>query len=176
MKQTIGTFLFRRLHEAGAGHICGVPGDYNVELTQQLEDRGEPTWIGNCNELNAAYAACDSPKVKTRCSPFRVFRGERIVRSPDPERLQERNAKVHSSARRDHRRRRHFDYWPWQDATAARLHVDFTGGVGIVESVMDKNDSPVELILGGHAFADKDHGPRGPQSAPGTQIEVPSPK
>jgi indolepyruvate decarboxylase len=23
---------------------------------QQLEDRGEPAWVGNCNELNAAYA------------------------------------------------------------------------------------------------------------------------
>src|SRR6516164_8475451 len=23
---------------------------------QQLEDRGEPAWIGNCNELNASYA------------------------------------------------------------------------------------------------------------------------
>jgi indolepyruvate decarboxylase len=23
---------------------------------QQLEDRGEPGWVGNCNELNASYA------------------------------------------------------------------------------------------------------------------------
>jgi indolepyruvate decarboxylase len=57
MKQTIGTFLIRRLQEAGIRHIFGVPGDYNLELMQQLEDRGEPAWIGNCNELNAAYAA-----------------------------------------------------------------------------------------------------------------------
>ncbi len=34
----------------------GVPGDYNLGLMQQLEDRGEPAWIGNCNELNASYA------------------------------------------------------------------------------------------------------------------------
>ena len=27
-----------------------VPGDYNLGLMQQLEDRGEPAWIGNCNE------------------------------------------------------------------------------------------------------------------------------
>src|SRR5262245_45142761 len=57
MKETIGNFLLRRLHEAGIRHIFGVPGDYNLELMQQLEDRGEPAWIGNCNELNASYAS-----------------------------------------------------------------------------------------------------------------------
>ena len=57
MKQSIGDFLLRRLQEAGIRHIFGVPGDYNLELLQQLEDRGEPAWIGNCNELIASYAA-----------------------------------------------------------------------------------------------------------------------
>ena len=56
MKQQIGNFLIRRLEEAGIRHIFGVPGDYNLELMQQLEDRGAPAWIGNCNELNASYA------------------------------------------------------------------------------------------------------------------------
>jgi indolepyruvate decarboxylase len=56
MKQAIGDFLLRRLQEAGINHIFGVPGDYNLGLMQQLEDRGEPAWIGNCNELNASYA------------------------------------------------------------------------------------------------------------------------
>ena len=56
MKMSIGTFLLRRLQEAGIRHIFGVPGDYNLEFMQQLEDRGEPTWVGNCNELNASYA------------------------------------------------------------------------------------------------------------------------
>ena len=57
MKESIGNFLLRRLQEVGIRHIFGVPGDYNLGLMQQLEDRGEPAWIGNCNELNAAYAA-----------------------------------------------------------------------------------------------------------------------
>jgi len=57
MKQLIGEFLLRRLEEAGIRHLFGVPGDYNLELMQQLEDRGTPAWIGNCNELNASYAA-----------------------------------------------------------------------------------------------------------------------
>jgi indolepyruvate decarboxylase len=56
MRQTIGDFLLRRLQEAGIKHIFGVPGDYNLGLMQQLEDRDEPAWIGNCNELNASYA------------------------------------------------------------------------------------------------------------------------
>ena len=56
MRETIGNFLIRRLQEAGIQHIFGVPGDYNLALMQQLEDRGEPAWIGNCNELNASYA------------------------------------------------------------------------------------------------------------------------
>ena len=57
MKESIGNFLLRRLQEAGIRHLFGVPGDYNLGLMQQLEDRGEPAWIGNCNELNASYAA-----------------------------------------------------------------------------------------------------------------------
>src|SRR5499433_1054183 len=56
MKMSIGNFLLRRLREAGIRHLFGVPGDYNLDLMQQLEDRGEPLWIGNCNELNASYA------------------------------------------------------------------------------------------------------------------------
>jgi indolepyruvate decarboxylase len=56
MKMPIGNFLLRRLEEAGIRHIFGVPGDYNLEFMQQLEDRGEPAWVGNCNELNASYA------------------------------------------------------------------------------------------------------------------------
>ena len=56
MKQLIGNFLLRRLQEAGINHLFGVPGDYNLGFMQQLEDRGEPAWVGNCNELNASYA------------------------------------------------------------------------------------------------------------------------
>jgi indolepyruvate decarboxylase len=57
MTTTVGEFLLRRLREAGVGHAFGVPGDYNLELLQQMEDTGTLTWIGACNELNASYAA-----------------------------------------------------------------------------------------------------------------------
>ena len=49
--------MLRRLHEVGIRHVFGVPGDYNLEFMQQLEDRGQPAWIGTCNELNGSYAA-----------------------------------------------------------------------------------------------------------------------
>jgi indolepyruvate decarboxylase len=54
---TIGDFLLRRLEEAGVGHLFGVPGDFNLELLQQLEDTGTLKWVGTYSELNASYAA-----------------------------------------------------------------------------------------------------------------------
>jgi indolepyruvate decarboxylase len=38
MTMTVGDFLLRRIREAGVGHAFGVPGDYNLELLQQMED------------------------------------------------------------------------------------------------------------------------------------------
>jgi indolepyruvate decarboxylase len=57
LTMTVGEFLLRRIREAGVGHAFGVPGDFNLELLQQLEDTGGLEWIGTCNELNASYAA-----------------------------------------------------------------------------------------------------------------------
>jgi len=56
-RMKIGDFLLRRLEEAGVRHLFGVPGDYNLEFLQQLQDAGTLKWIGNCSELNASYAA-----------------------------------------------------------------------------------------------------------------------
>jgi indolepyruvate decarboxylase len=56
-RMKIGDFLLRRLKEAGIRHLFGVPGDYNLELLQQLQDAGGLKWIGTCSELNASYAA-----------------------------------------------------------------------------------------------------------------------
>jgi indolepyruvate decarboxylase len=39
-RMKIGDFLLRRLKEAGVRHLFGVPGDYNLELLQQLQDSG----------------------------------------------------------------------------------------------------------------------------------------
>jgi len=54
---TIGNFLLNRLHQLGLKHIFGVPGDFNLLFLDQIEDFNGIDWVGNCNELNAAYAA-----------------------------------------------------------------------------------------------------------------------
>ncbi|WP_369387504.1 alpha-keto acid decarboxylase family protein [Streptomyces sp. CG1] len=63
-RMTIGDFLLRRMAEAGIGHVFGVPGDYNLELLQQMHDGGTMEWVGNCNELNASYAADGYARLK----------------------------------------------------------------------------------------------------------------
>jgi indolepyruvate decarboxylase len=54
---TVGDYLLLRLKEMGIKHIFGVPGDFNLGFLDQIEAMDQLEWIGNCNELNAAYAA-----------------------------------------------------------------------------------------------------------------------
>jgi len=42
-----------------------------------------------------------------------------------------------------------------------------------VEALMDKDDAPLTLIRGGHAFADSDFGPTGPQFAVDANLSLP---
>jgi indolepyruvate decarboxylase len=57
MKMQIGAYLARRLAESGVRHVFGVPGDFNLPLLEQIEANSLLEFTGNCNELNAAYAA-----------------------------------------------------------------------------------------------------------------------
>lgn len=52
----IGTYLIHRLDQAGVRHLFGVPGDYVLDFLDQVI-QSPIEWIGNCNELNAGYAA-----------------------------------------------------------------------------------------------------------------------
>ncbi|KIW32249.1 uncharacterized protein PV07_03809 [Cladophialophora immunda] len=52
----LGEYLFTRLHQLGVRSIHGVPGDYNLTLLDHIEPSGLH-WVGNCNELDAGYAA-----------------------------------------------------------------------------------------------------------------------
>ncbi|MBH8605203.1 alpha-keto acid decarboxylase family protein [Thermoactinomyces sp. CICC 10522] len=56
-KITVGDYLLLRLKEMGVRHVFGVPGDYNLGFLDQIANMEGLEWIGNCNELNAAYAA-----------------------------------------------------------------------------------------------------------------------
>jgi pyruvate decarboxylase len=60
---TVAEYLFARLHQLGVRSVYGVPGDYNLALLDYLEPAGLH-WAGNCNELNAGYAADGYSRVK----------------------------------------------------------------------------------------------------------------
>jgi indolepyruvate decarboxylase len=57
MKMTIGRFLIMRLQQMGIAHVFGVPGDFNLQLLEQFHEVEGIEFVGNCNELNASYAA-----------------------------------------------------------------------------------------------------------------------
>jgi pyruvate decarboxylase len=56
-------YLFARLRQLGVGSVHGVPGDYNLTLLDYVEPSGLQ-WVGNANELNAAYAADGYARIK----------------------------------------------------------------------------------------------------------------
>ncbi|KAF2399745.1 pyruvate decarboxylase [Trichodelitschia bisporula] len=60
---TVAEYLFRRLHEVGVRSVHGLPGDYNLVALDYLTNSGL-RWVGNCNELNAGYAADGYARVK----------------------------------------------------------------------------------------------------------------
>lgn len=53
---TVSRYLISRLHEIGINHLFGVPGDYNLDFLDEVLN-SPIRWVGNCNELNAGYAA-----------------------------------------------------------------------------------------------------------------------
>ncbi len=53
---TISNYLIDRLLEIGVNHLFGVPGDYNLDFLDNVL-QSPIQWVGNCNELNAGYAA-----------------------------------------------------------------------------------------------------------------------
>ncbi|KIJ17894.1 pyruvate decarboxylase [Paxillus involutus ATCC 200175] len=61
---TISDYLLTRLEQLGVTSIFGVPGDFNMPFLDYVEDHPVIQWVGNCNELNAAYAADGYARVK----------------------------------------------------------------------------------------------------------------
>ncbi|MGA1837278.1 thiamine pyrophosphate-binding protein [Herbiconiux sp. 11R-BC] len=54
---TVGQYLASRLVQLGAGHVFGLPGDFNLALLDEMVTVDGFHWEGTTNELNAAYAA-----------------------------------------------------------------------------------------------------------------------
>lgn len=59
----VATYLFTRLKQIGIDSVHGVPGDFNLVALDYLEPAGLD-WVGNCNELNAGYAADGYARIK----------------------------------------------------------------------------------------------------------------
>ncbi|KAJ4348470.1 uncharacterized protein N0V89_009845 [Didymosphaeria variabile] len=59
----VAEYLFKRLHEVGVRSVHGLPGDYNLVALDYIKPAGLH-WVGNCNELNAGYAADGYARVK----------------------------------------------------------------------------------------------------------------
>ncbi|KAL1600581.1 hypothetical protein SLS60_006967 [Paraconiothyrium brasiliense] len=53
-----------RIHQIGVNSIFGVPGDFNLQFLDSIFDVDGLEWVGNQNELNAAYAADGYARVK----------------------------------------------------------------------------------------------------------------
>lgn len=49
--------MFTRLQQSGIDTLFGVPGDFNLQLLEQIKEVEGIRFEGNCNELNASYAA-----------------------------------------------------------------------------------------------------------------------
>ncbi|KAI8818041.1 thiamine diphosphate-binding protein [Fimicolochytrium jonesii] len=72
---TVGDYLLHRLREVGCSMIFGVPGDFNMEFLDQIEDFEGIEWGANANELNAGYAADGYARIKgigALCTTFGV--------------------------------------------------------------------------------------------------------
>ncbi|HYZ16704.1 MAG TPA: thiamine pyrophosphate-binding protein [Candidatus Acidoferrum sp.] len=54
---SVADYLLARLAELGVRHLFGVPGDYNLAFLDHVVRHPLIGWVGNANELNAAYAA-----------------------------------------------------------------------------------------------------------------------
>jgi indolepyruvate decarboxylase len=64
MNRSIVQYLLDSIKLLGIKDVFGVPGDFSFPLTDAVCNDPELRWIGNCNELNAAYAADGYARIK----------------------------------------------------------------------------------------------------------------
>ena len=54
---TLGNLMINIIKKLNSYDIFGLPGDYNLRFLDYIIEDKELNWVGNCNELNASYAA-----------------------------------------------------------------------------------------------------------------------
>ena len=70
---SIADYILKRLVELGIEEVFGVPGDYNLALLDRVMACDKLHWVGNCNELNAAYAADGYARIRGTAALITTF-------------------------------------------------------------------------------------------------------
>ncbi|MBV54081.1 MAG: indolepyruvate decarboxylase [Coxiellaceae bacterium] len=60
----LAKFIIDQIKHKNVKSIFGVPGDYNLAFLDYFIHDSKLQWVGNCNELNAAYAADGYARIK----------------------------------------------------------------------------------------------------------------
>lgn len=69
---SVAGYFFTRLKQLGVSSVHGVPGDFTLKALDHVRASGLK-WIGNCNELNAGYAADGYARVKGISALFTTY-------------------------------------------------------------------------------------------------------
>ena len=64
MSETVIEHVLSRLRDLGVKDIFGVAGDFSFPINDAICGREDMRWVGNCNELNAGYAADGYARIK----------------------------------------------------------------------------------------------------------------
>ncbi|KLO01874.1 hypothetical protein ABN09_13945, partial [Morganella morganii] len=64
MTKSVIEHVLSRLADLGITDVFGVAGDFAFPIEDAVCDGNTQRWIGNCNELNAAYAADGYARIK----------------------------------------------------------------------------------------------------------------
>ena len=61
---TVAQYVLTRIAQLGIDKMFGVPGDYAFSIDDAVENVPGLKWVGCANELNAAYAADGSARIR----------------------------------------------------------------------------------------------------------------
>ena len=64
----LGQYIVKRLEELHVTHVFGLPGDYNMQLLDHIEDSHKLQWVGCANELlRTPLMAMQEPRIVLPC-------------------------------------------------------------------------------------------------------------
>ena len=69
----LAKFIIDQIKHKNVKSIFGVPGDYNLAFLDYFIHDSKLQWVGNCNELNAAYAADGYARIKISSDAYHLL-------------------------------------------------------------------------------------------------------